>query len=282
MSNLKPIPGKMKQILVATDFSATAANALKYAIKLAKILKMQVCIIHAIHPTEGINNNIYNAFFIDEYYNNKKLALAELALKYTSKEKYKNIKITTQCEVGFLKAVITKYKSKHPVDLLVIGITGATGITDIVGSNASMLVSKLKIPTLIVPLQSRFSKVPVITLATDYEARLSADDAIALNEIVQGFGSKKVQVLYVAEKPGDKNITVGEEKLRKLVKKPLEFNYITNVSPINGIMDFITKSETDILCVVKHHHNIIYRLFSRSTINQVMNKSVKAILVLHE
>jgi len=44
----------------------------------------------------------------------------------------------------------------------------------------------------------------------------------------------------------------------------------------------VEKNNTDILCLVKHHHNIVYRLFNRSTVNQVMNKSVKAILVLHE
>lgn len=47
-------------------------------------------------------------------------------------------------------------------------------------------------------------------------------------------------------------------------------------------MDFIETDSTDMLCLVKHHHNIVYRLFTKSTVNQIMNKSVKAILVLHE
>jgi hypothetical protein len=47
-------------------------------------------------------------------------------------------------------------------------------------------------------------------------------------------------------------------------------------------MNFVVSNEIDILCLVKHHHNVVYRLFNRSTVNQVMNRSVKAILVLHE
>jgi nucleotide-binding universal stress UspA family protein len=273
----------MKQILVATDFSNSAANAMEYAMALAKTLDMEVCAIHAILPTEGVDNNIFNAVFIKDYYNNKRQALKEWVSTYTSRDEYKNIGVTTLCDVGLVKNVISKYIDENHVELLVMGITGATGITGIVGSNASVLVSIIKIPTLIVPLESKFSKSPVITLATDYETRLSADDVNALNEMVLAFGSQKMQVLYVGEKSDVKHLETGESKLQELIKHAeLEFNYVKESSTLSGIMDFIEKNETDILCLVKHHHNIVYRLFNRSTVNQVMNRTVKAILVLHE
>ena len=273
----------MKQILVATDFSTSAANAMEYAMALAKTLEMEVCAIHAILPTEGVDNNIYNAFFIKDYYANKRQALKEWVGNFTAKDEYKGIEVSTLCEVGQVKNVISKYIDEHHVELLVMGITGSTGISGIVGSNASTLVSIVKIPTLIIPIESKFSKTPVITLATDYETRLSADDVNALNEMVRAFGSEKMQVLYVGEKSEVKHLETGESKLQELIKHTeLEFNYLNEGSTLAGIMDFIEKNKTDILCLVKHHHNIVYRLFTRSTVNQVMNRSVKAILVLHE
>jgi nucleotide-binding universal stress UspA family protein len=273
----------MKQILVASDFSASAANAMEYAMGLAKMLNMEVCVLHAIHPTEGINNNTYNAIFIDDYYNNKRQALKDWAASYTAKDEYKDVEVMSVCGVGFLKNVISRYIDEHHVEMLVMGITGATGISGIVGSNASMMVSVVNIPTLVIPLESKLSEKAIVSLATDYETRLSAQDVNALNEMIQAFGSEKMQVLYVAEKSEAKNIETGESRLRDLFKSTeLEFNYISDTRPINGIMDFVEKNETDILCLVKHHHNVLYRLFNRSTVNQVMNKSVKAILVLHE
>jgi nucleotide-binding universal stress UspA family protein len=273
----------MKQILVASDFSNCAANALEYALALAKMLNMEVCVLHAIGPTEGINNSTYNAIFIDDYYNNKREALKEWVAARIDKDEYKDIEVTTICGVGFLKNVITRYIDEHHVELLVMGITGSTGISGIVGSNASMMVSIVKTPTLVVPLESKLSDNPVITLATDYETRLSADDVNALNEMVEAFGSEKLNVLYVAEKTDTKQIETGESKLRSVIKNTeLDFHYINESRPLNGIMEFVEKNETDILCLVKHHHNILYRLFNRSTVNQVMTKSVKAILVLHE
>jgi nucleotide-binding universal stress UspA family protein len=273
----------MKQILVATDFSISASNAMLYAMELAKILNMEVCALHAIHPTEGIENNTYNAIFIDDYYNNKRNALKEWASAYTDKDQFKDVEVTTICGVGFLKNVISKYISDNHVELLVMGITGATGITGIVGSNASMMVSVVKIPTLVIPIESKFSQSPVITLATDYDTRLSADDVNALNEMAEAFGSATMDVLYVSEKDESKNIGSGKERLQELFKNTkLEFNYLSASKPLNGIMDFVEQHETDILCLVKHHHNVLYRLFNKSTVNQVMNRSVKAILVLHE
>ncbi|MEJ7557449.1 MAG: universal stress protein [Pedobacter sp.] len=273
----------MKQILVATDFSKSAGNAMTYAIALAKILHMDVVAIHAIHPTEGIDNSTYNAIFIEAYYAKKREALAEWAGRLLAKSYAEEVKVTTLCDVGFLKTVVSKYVKDNPVELLVMGITGSTGITGIVGSNASMVVTKMRIPTLIVPLESNFPSFPIITLATDYETKLSAKDVNALNEMLKGAVSQKMQVLYVAEKSDVSHIQTGEEAIRSLFPNVgIDFNYIKDNSAPNGIMDFIKSNHTDILCLVKHHHNIIYRMFTTSTVNQVMNKSVKAILVLHE
>lgn len=272
-----------KQLLVASDFSKCAGNALVYAMELALVLGSDVCVIHAIHPTEGINNSTYNAIFIEDYYNNKRQALKEWTAEYTSKTAFANVKVTTLCDVGFLRTVISRYISSNPVEMLVMGIMGSTGISGIVGSNTSMIVTKLKTPTLIIPLESSFSKVPMITLATDFTTRLSAEDVNALNELTQAFSSDKMQVLYVTEKPDEKATINSEAKLKELLPQTeLEFHNLQNSSASTGILQFIETHETDILCLVKHHHNIVYRLFTRSTVNQVMNKTVKAILVLHE
>src|ERR1700743_2931208 len=99
----------MKQILVATDFSNGAANAMGYAMALAKVLNMGVCAINAIPSMEGVGNNLYNAFFIENYHNNKRQALKEWAEAYNSKEGYATVPVTILCDVGSLKNVITSY-----------------------------------------------------------------------------------------------------------------------------------------------------------------------------
>lgn len=276
----------MKQILVASDFSNSASNAMAYALSLAKILQMEIAVIHAIHPTEGINNSTYNAIFIEDYYAKKRSALKEWAETFKQNEDYKDVQVKTICDVGFLRKVITKYVEYNSVSFLVMGVTGATGIKGIVGSNASMAVTKMRIPTLIVPLESTLPSVPVVTLATDYKTtRLSVRDVKALNQILKATKPKKLEILHISEKDMDpKSIKNGEKKLKEqLPSVEINFNYVEDDGKTsNGIIDFIEQNETDILCLVKRNHNIIYRLFASSTVNEVLNKSIKAILILHE
>jgi nucleotide-binding universal stress UspA family protein len=273
----------MKKILVATDFSNCARNAMEYAMELAKVLQLEVCTIHAIGTNEGVNNNTYSAIYIEDYYNNKRQALKDWAKTFTDTEAFKNVPVSTVCEVGSVSNVITKYIDANPVELLVMGTMGSTGITGIFGSNANSMVEKTKTPTLIIPLESKFSMHPVITLATDFESPFTTEDTNSLNEIVVASKAEKLNVLNIIEgSTGWKTNEAGEGDLKKLIHTTqLDFNYINESNPIDGIMNFIISNKTDILCLVKRHHNIIYRIFNRSTVNQVMNRSIKAVLILH-
>ncbi len=273
----------MKKILVATDFSNCARNAMEYALELAKVLQVEVCAIHAIGTTEGVNNNIYSAIYIEDYYKNKREALMEWANTFTANEAFKDVPVSTVCEVGSVSSVITKYIDANPVEMLVMGTMGSTGITGIFGSNANTMVEKTKTPTLIIPLESKFAMNPVITLATDFESHLSAEDINGLNELITATKSEKLNILNIVEGSVWKTNEEGESRLRKLVDSTeLEFSYINESNPVDGIMNFILGNKTDILCLVKRHHNIVYRIFNKSTVNQVMNRSIKAVLILHE
>jgi len=273
----------MKKILVATDFSACATNAMQYAMELAKILHTEVCALHAIGSLEGVFNNTYNALYIEDYHNSKREALTRWAASFTSREEFHGVPVTTFCEVGSVSGLVTKYIDANPVELLVMGTMGSTGITGLFGSNASTMVEKTKTPTLIVPLESKFSIQPTITLATDFSSSLSAEDVNALKELSLAFRSEKLNVVHVLEGPAWKTNAAGEENLKTLLgPTELDFKYIKEDSPIEGIVNFIVSSETDILCLVKRHHNLVYRIFNASTVNKVMARAIKAILVLHE
>ena len=273
----------MKKILVATDFSACATNAMEYAMELARVLKYEVCAIHAIGSFEGIFNNTYNALYIEDYHNSKREALVKWAATFTSRVNFAGVPVSTTCEVGSVSGVITKYIDVNPVELLVMGTMGSTGITGLFGSNASTMVEKTKTPTLIVPLESKFSVNPVITLATDFAVSLSAEDVNALNELMLAFASPRLNVVNIVEGAAWKTNEDGEAGLKQLIPHTeLNFQYIQEDSKTGGIINFIATSETDILCLVKRHHNIVYRVFNTSTVNKVLNRSIKAILVLHE
>ena len=269
--------------MVATDFSACASNAMEYALEMAAFLKFEVVALHAIGSFEGIFNNTYNAMYIDEYYASKREALAKWVKTFTDREHFSGSPVSTYCEVGSLSSVIARCNAVTPVEMLVMGTMGTSGIGGLFGSNASTMVEKTRIPTLIVALETKFSTNPKITLATDFETGLSSEDISALSELVKGFQSDKLNVVNAIEGATWATNDAGEKQLKSVMPDTrLEFNYIKEDSTTEAILKFISSSQTDILCVVKKLHGVIYRIFNTSIVNKIMSKSIKAILVLHE
>jgi nucleotide-binding universal stress UspA family protein len=272
----------MKKILVATDFSACATNAMEYAMDLAKVLRAEVCALHAIGSFEGVFNNTYNALYIEDYHKSKRQALVNWAATFTTRDSFKSVPVTTSCEVGSVSGVIMKYIDANPVEMLVMGTMGSTGITGIFGSNASTMVEKTRVPTLIVPLESKYATHPVVTLATDFSSLPSGEDVMALTDLLGALESSKLFVVNIVESAAWTTNEAGEKTMReRYPATELEFRYIREDSPTEGIVNFISGSQTDIVCLVKRHHGLVYRLFNTSTVNRVMNRSIKAVLVLH-
>jgi hypothetical protein len=202
---------------------------------------------------------------------------------FTSRAAYQAVPVTTSCEVGSVSSVIMKYIDANSVDLLVMGTMGSSGISGLFGSNASTMVEKAKIPILIIPLGSKFSFHPVVTMATDFSSTPSASDVNALNDLLRAFETEKLNVVNVVEAAAWTTNEAGEKALRDLIPAAeLEFRYIKEDSAIGGIINFISGSETDIACLVKRHHGLVYRLFNTSTVHKVLNRAIKAVLVLHE
>jgi nucleotide-binding universal stress UspA family protein len=272
----------MKKILVATDFSACATNAMEYAMDLAKVLGAEVHALNAIGSFEGVFNNTYNALYIEEYHNSKRQALVNWAATFTTQKSFRDVPVSTTCEVGSVSSVIMKYLDANPVEMLVMGTMGSSGITGIFGSNTSTMVEKTRVPTLIVPLESKFATHPVVTLATDFSAAPSGEDITALTDLLGALQSKKLFVVNIVETAAWATNEEGEKAMKeRYPATELEFRYIKEDSPSEGIVNFIAGSQTDIVCLVKRHHGLIYRLFNTSTVNKVVNRSIKAVLVLH-
>ena len=117
----------MKKILVATDFSACANNAMEYAMELAKTLSLQVHAVNVIGSMAGVHNNTYNAIFVDDYRKSLKGALEAWAHTYNSRDEYKDVSILTSLEIGSLSTCLKAYIEKNGINILVMGTMGTPG-----------------------------------------------------------------------------------------------------------------------------------------------------------
>lgn len=273
----------MKHLLIATDFSSCADNAMEYALNLAKVFNSEVTVLHTISPAAGIDNSLYNAFFIEDYLEVKRKALNEWIEKFSSNEAFKDIKLNPVSDVGFLTDIITIQNESKPIDLIVMGTTGATGVKGLLGSNASSVATNVEIPALLLPMDVKFKALPNISLAADFSTEFTPRILETLKGFVAGLGSKKMSVVNVVVdkdfKPSDKDENEMKAKFEGL---ELDFHYVEDFEPAAAINHFVESTDTDILCTIKHHHGLLYKMFYGSQSAKLMKKIVKGVLVLHD
>jgi nucleotide-binding universal stress UspA family protein len=97
---------------------------MEYALELAKVLQQELCVIHAVGSLEGVNNNTYNALYIDDYQNSKREALKIWADKFADRDGFKDVPVSTRVDVGSVSGVIIKYVAENPVTIIVMGASG--------------------------------------------------------------------------------------------------------------------------------------------------------------
>lgn len=273
----------MKKILVTTDFSPCAANAFEYALCLARQANARVDVLHAIHPTEGMHNNIYDSLFINDYYAQKEKALHDWVQDFKDMPAFEGVDIHASYKVGFLSDAVKEFSADTKVDLVVMGTMGASGIGNILGSNASMVSSKIKNPTLLVPMHKKYVHGAKLALATDFGTKGLASNAQFMNAFLRILGISEMDVVCVMDEKAEKPSSAHEAELISPIEKvACNFRYIHDDEPTRAIENYIEGTDTDILCTVKHHHNFLYRFFMGSRTKELVKDATTTVLVLHD
>src|SRR5690349_6898999 len=119
----------MKQIVVPTDFSKCADNAIDFAIQSAKILPAKVTLLHSFE----VNDNIYTDYMgVNREYNLTMLNDVKEKLDQLKKniEETSGIVVDTFISTHSLQDAITKIIKEKKTDLVIMGTLGASGIKE--------------------------------------------------------------------------------------------------------------------------------------------------------
>lgn len=272
----------MKNILVPTDFSDCANNALRYAITLAQKNDASVTLLSAYHvPSAGGTSVMVN--LQDDL---KEAAEEELKkIKAKLAGEYPNLQVNIFTSYNLPVNAVLKYVKEKDVDMIVMGTTGASGVKEVfVGSTTSSLVNKVKIPVFAIPESFNNAKLSKIYLATDLKSFKSTDSTKFIKKLALDFGAK-VELLNVAEKP-------NEEESFKIVSEAIdidnefvgvehEFNFLESTDIEKAILDYIDEDDS-VIAVINRERSFFDRLFHKSLSKKITMHANVPILVLHD
>jgi len=130
-------------ILVPTDFSDPCANAADHAIKIAQIVKFKVVLFHVI------NKDTESLFAGEKDIN----AAVENKLKHLVSELKKQnqgVEIDYMFQEGSIFDLIHEVADDIGANMILLGTHGKKGMQHLLGSYAMKVITKSKIPTLVV------------------------------------------------------------------------------------------------------------------------------------
>lgn len=156
----------MKKILIPTDFSYTAANAVDFAVQASKNFPAKLILMHSYEISSSFTSDFYGA--------NKEFNLIQLndlekrldLLKENIKKEY-GVNVETSLSTYPLDEAIKKVVEEKEIDLVVMGTVGASGLKEkIWGSRTSSVIGHLDVPVMIIPDDYKWIKPDKVLFLT--------------------------------------------------------------------------------------------------------------------
>jgi nucleotide-binding universal stress UspA family protein len=262
----------MKQILVPTDFSTCADNAINFAVQSAKIIPVKITLLHSFE----VNNNIYTDYLgVNREFNMTMLNGIEEKMMQLKKSIFETdgMVVDTYISTNSLQEAITKFIKEKKVDLIVMGSLGASGMKEkLWGSRTGAVIGKSSVPVIVVPVEYEWKKPHNILLATN---RFEKEAAI-LNYLFELAGLYMCQVQVAVFTDGDddnaqtflehqQKISEYEEYLKETYKEEtLTSAHIHGEDFETTLQNFIKENDIDILVMVTYQNTFWNRIFNPS------------------
>ena len=262
----------MKQILVPTDFSKCAGNAVNFAVQSAKILPLEITLLHSFE----IYSSVYNDYMgVNREFNTTLLNEAKENLTQFKKEikEKEGVEIDTITSTESLQEAISAALKEKKFELIVMGTLGASGFQEkLWGSRTAATIGKSGVPVLAIPNDYEWKKPRKILFSTN---QFEKDPAI-LDFVFElaGLYMANVQVAVFTDEDDDKAGTFVENK-RKIseyetfLKETYNEDTLTSAHLFGEdfgetLQEFIKENNIDMLVMVTYPLNFWNRILNPS------------------
>jgi nucleotide-binding universal stress UspA family protein len=265
----------MKRILIPTDFSQNAFNALTYAVNLFAGEDCTFFLLNTytpvIYDSEYMLNSYSSPDLTESYKNNSEQNLERLKNRISKNINIDQHHIVTVSSFNNLSEEIKEQVVKKNIDLVVMGTKGATGAREILfGSNTVYAMQKVTCPLLAIPSNYEYKYPENILFPSDFGIDFSASPL----QIVLDFVHKKACRLDILNV--DFGMSLSEYQiqqksfLREYFKdEDIQFHSISGKSVPEAVNKFQEDHPADLLVMVNNKHSFFENLLFRPVVNQI-------------
>ncbi|MGB5203482.1 universal stress protein [Eudoraea sp.] len=278
-----------KRILLPTDFSKNALNAIRYALDMHEKEKCEFYLLN-VYQVKGYSTK---SIMVPEpgdvdYEAAKKLSLdglekqMEILSLREENPKHRFYKISQYNSILYgVKNII----AKKDIDLVVMGTKGAGGTrSTIFGTNTVNIMEKVtECPVLGIPENVRFAPPKEIVFPTDFKASFKRREIQVLLDIAKSHKSP-IRVLHIME---SSKLSKIQENNKVLLDHMLDvvdhsFHTMSDVKVQKGIDTFIQSRESGMVAFMNKKHMFFGSILSNPLVKELGYYSEIPILVLKD
>ena len=273
----------MKRILVPTDFSEEANNALTSALSLANVTKSEILLLHVIEDPHveafrTIGESHYDP--MDNVYVLKLIERTKSKLEdIVNESRFADIEISYKIDIGNSYTSIIEHIAKHESSLIVMGTKGVSGLEEIlVGSVADKVVRQADCPVITVKQCKDLTKIKNIVYATDLKPE--QEQIIDHLKRIQSFFDAKLHIIKVYD-----SIWMSEKEVKSRIEEFAEYmkleNYTSHVvkdaDESEAIMDYAAEKDADMIAMGAHDRVGLLYLIAGQVSKHVINHAHRPI-----
>ncbi len=278
-----------KQILIPTDFSDTAFNAIKFAFEL---FKKEECEFHILHT-----------YFLAGY------STDELLIPEPDDAQYQKVRDTSDMKMESLKKKIELFPAnpnhslhfenefgplfdvlkikvkKDGISLIVIGTRGATDDVDVAyGRNSVNIMEKVRdCPVLAIPKYLIFKDLSEIVFVTSFKSEYKLEELNYLIQIAQN-ANTSISILHIGK---EMELSEKQRKNKKILENHFEglqysFHWLEKTGVQEGIFKFVDEHNSGMIAFVNKKHWFFGSVFSNPLVKKLSIHTTVPLLALHD
>jgi nucleotide-binding universal stress UspA family protein len=268
----------MKNIIVPVDFSDTSVNAAKYAIELAKNIPDAVITLYHVYSTIS-----FSALTSKDENSRQMISEAELkTLKNKLDGGFDNI--TCVAEPGSLVECLAEYALGNHSDLVVMGITGSSKLTQVfMGTNTLNVIRNISCPVMIIPPDAKYTGLKRVVFTSDFQDVARTTPFASIKKVLDIF-KPKLDILNVDSEHFVEltpEFKIEKEAMEdKLGSYDPEFSFLRSYDFLEGISSFVESRNIDAIITVPHKHTLFNQFFVTSTTKKLAYHSTVPIIAI--
>lgn len=256
----------MRTLIVATDFSKEAENAVVYASEVAKALKARIILFTSFSLSVHAANTRLSAAAMEHLITQDHAKLKERAERIA-----KEYGIEASYESGLMLQVSVELENlyvKHNADLIIMGMAANSLAQDLFGNTTTASIMRLKFPVLAIPLGAKYEKVKKILFACDVLRGVQKKVLDRIKDLAIALGAE-VEVFHVQNKVKLLESDSQHKYSKRSIDESLEgvsffYKNVASNAVIEAIEKEIVDFNADVLIMIPQRYGFWDSLIHRS------------------